>query len=159
MKGGFCMEQAKVQRAEALFSEGYNCAQAVIGAFCEDYGLSEEMALKMAASFGGGMGGMREVCGAVTGMFMVVGLMEGYADSSNSEEKKAHYQRVKDFAAEFKSRGYDSIICRELLELNRTVNTLEEQKEEEQQVKSKKKTCKDLVRNCAEILAQYETQK
>ncbi|MEN6490015.1 MAG: C-GCAxxG-C-C family protein, partial [Smithella sp.] len=61
------------QRAMELFRRGYNCAQSVFAAFCEDMGIDFETALKLSSSFGAGMGRLREVCGAVSGMFAVVG--------------------------------------------------------------------------------------
>ena len=74
-------------KARELFCSGYNCAQAVAGAFAEDMGLPLETVTKLASGFGGGMGGMRETCGAVTGMFMVAGMMKGHALPANNEEK------------------------------------------------------------------------
>ena len=69
--------------ARKLFKKGYNCSQSVFAAFCDETGLDMETALKIASSFGGGMGRLREVCGAVTGMFMVVGMKYGYTDPSS----------------------------------------------------------------------------
>ena len=64
--------------AKELFEKGYNCCQAVLLAYCKELGIDEKIAAKLSSSFGGGMGGMGETCGAVTGMFMVAGLMNGY---------------------------------------------------------------------------------
>ncbi|MBR6229577.1 MAG: C_GCAxxG_C_C family protein [Eubacterium sp.] len=106
------MEHA--EKAKQLFMEGYNCAQAVLMAFEDVTGLDRETAAKLASSFGGGMGRMREVCGAVSGALMVLGLVEGYEDPKDPEAKKKHYERVQDFAARFREEN-GSIICRELL--------------------------------------------
>ena len=98
-----------------LFLEGYNCAQAVAVAFCDVTGLEKEFAAKMASSFGGGMGRLREVCGAVSGMFMVLGLLYGYDRPGDDKEKMAHYTRVQELAAKFKAEN-GTIVCRELLD-------------------------------------------
>lgn len=102
------------ERAEKYFCEGYNCAQAVLLAFATETGLDRETAARISSSFGGGMGRLREVCGAVSGMFMAAGLIFGYDDPAASEEKTAHYELVRELAAKFTERN-GSIICRELL--------------------------------------------
>ncbi|MEG1546251.1 MAG: C-GCAxxG-C-C family protein, partial [Bacteroides sp.] len=66
--------EERIQRAVELFKSGYNCSQSVVAAFADLYGYTEEQALKMSASFGGGIGRMRETCGAACGMFMLAGL-------------------------------------------------------------------------------------
>lgn len=96
------------------FAEGYNCAQSVFAAFHEEMGISEKTAFKMAAAFGGGMGGMREVCGAVSGMFMVLSTLYGYDTAEDIEEKRLMYGRVKALAEEF-NKEHGTIICREIL--------------------------------------------
>ena len=83
-------------RAEALFKSGYNCAQSLIGAFEGEIWIDFETSMKLASSFGGGMGRLREVCGALTGLFMVVGLLSGYSDSEDHEAKTRHYQLIQD---------------------------------------------------------------
>ena len=103
-----------VERAVELFVEGYNCAQAVAAAFGDLTGLDEKTAARMASCFGGGMGRMREVCGAVSGMFMVLGSLYGYDDPKADIAKKELYTRVQALAEEFKKDG-GSIICREIL--------------------------------------------
>lgn len=104
----------KAQQAKRNFEDGYNCAQAVLLAFCEETGFSREQAAHLASTFGGGMGRMREVCGAVSAMFMVEGLLRGYSDPKAKEEKSAVYARVRDLADRFRAKNH-SIICRELL--------------------------------------------
>ncbi|MEL7608275.1 MAG: C-GCAxxG-C-C family (seleno)protein [Bacillota bacterium] len=105
-----------VEEANKIFAEGYNCAQAVFAAFCDETGMSMDAALRLASPFGGGMGLMREVCGAVSGMSMVAGLKFGYADLSDGAAKIEHYQLIQSLAKEFE-RKHGSIICRDLLEL------------------------------------------
>ncbi len=102
-----------IQSAE-LFLQGYNCAQAVAIAFSDVTGLSPELSAKMASSFGGGMGRMREVCGAVSGMLLVAGLLYGYQDSQDEAGKKAHYARVQELAGQFREQ-VGSIVCRDIL--------------------------------------------
>lgn len=96
------------------FLKGYNCAQAVACAFCEEMRLPEETAARMVSSFGGGMGKLREVCGAVSGALFVLGTLKGYSDPAADAEKSAHYALVQEFAARFKAK-HESILCRDLL--------------------------------------------
>lgn len=105
------------ERAVALFKQGYNCSQSVFAAFSEELGMDQETALKISSSFGGGMGRLREVCGAVSGMFMVLGLKEGYTDPNDGSLKAQHYQKVQELAKKFEQEN-GSIVCRELLGLN-----------------------------------------
>ena len=101
-------------RAAQLFVEGYNCAQAVIMAFSDLIEMDEKTCAKISSSFGGGMGRMREVCGAVSGMLMVAGLLYGYDGPEEGDIKKAHYTRVQELAESFRAEA-GSIICREIL--------------------------------------------
>ena len=102
-------------KAAELFLGGYNCAQAVVVAYCDLTGLEESFAGKLASSFGGGMGRMREVCGAVSGMLMVAGLLYGYDTPGDDISKKAHYALVQALAGKFREE-VGSIICREILD-------------------------------------------
>ncbi len=102
------------QLAYKYFTDGYNCAQSVFAAFHEEMGLDEKTAFRLSSAFGGGMGRMREVCGAVSGMFMVLGMLYGYDDAKNDEAKKLLYTRVQAMALDFKNE-YGTIICRDLL--------------------------------------------
>ena len=104
------------------FTEGYNCAQSVFAAFHEEMGIDEKTAFKMSSAFGGGMGRLREVCGAVSGMFMVLSTLYGYDDAEDSEAKKLLYSRVQALAEEFK-KEHGTIICRELLASTDAKNT------------------------------------
>lgn len=102
------------ETAKQNFIDGYNCAQAVLCAFEDVTGLEKETAAKLASSFGGGIGRMREVCGAVSGACMVLGLVKGYADPKAGMEKTDHYALIQEFARRYKEEN-GSIICRELL--------------------------------------------
>ncbi len=100
--------------AAKLFLQGYNCAQAVMMSFADLIGMDESQCAKLSSSFGGGMGRMREVCGAVSGMFMVAGLLYGYDGPEEGEVKKEHYARIQALAEAFRQEA-GSIICREIL--------------------------------------------
>ncbi len=104
------------EKAKELFLEGYNCSQAVFVAYAERYGLDKELALKVSASFGGGMGRMREICGAVSGMFMVAGMETGQTKPRDPAAKQANYDMVQRLAKRYKEE-YGSIVCKELLGL------------------------------------------
>lgn len=99
--------------AEKYFLAGFNCAQAVFAAYCDVTGLPEETALRLSSSFGGGMGKLREVCGACTGAFAVLGILYGYS-APDADAKAAHYALIRSFAAEF-GAIHGTYICRELL--------------------------------------------
>ena len=142
----------KSEIAKNYFLQGYNCAQAVFLAFAKDEGLSEETALKIASSFGGGLGAQREVCGAVSGMCMALGLKRGYSTAKDFSSKQKHYQAVQEICVEFKKQN-GSIICRELLGLNK--NNLPLKPEERTENYYKKRPCADLVAMAAEILENY----
>ena len=101
-------------KAAELFLGGYNCAQAVAVAFCDVTGLEEDFTARLASSFGGGMGRMREVCGAVSGMLLVAGLLYGYHTPGDDVRKKAHYALVQTLAGKFREE-VGSIVCREIL--------------------------------------------
>lgn len=106
----------KREKAESLFKEGYNCAQSVILTFSDELSLDEETLAKLASSFGAGMGRLREVCGAVSSMFMIEGLLNGYTSANDDLAKTEHYKCIQDLAEAFKEKN-DTIICRELLGL------------------------------------------
>ena len=109
--------EARAQRAVELFKQGFNCAQAVFASCADMYGIEDEqLALRLAASFGGGMGRMRLVCGAASGMFMLAGLQNGSATPHDNEGKMANYAFVQQLAGDFKAK-YGSLICAELLGL------------------------------------------
>lgn len=109
--------EARAQRAVELFHEGFNCAQAVFASCVDIYGVQDEqLALRLSASFGGGMGRMRLVCGAASGMFMLAGLHNGSATPHDNDGKMKNYAFVQQLAGEFKGT-YGSLICAELLGL------------------------------------------
>jgi C_GCAxxG_C_C family probable redox protein len=105
---------SKAEIARATFRQGFNCSQAVLSAFGEEFGLDQVMARRVAAAFGGGMGHMGETCGAVTGAFMVIGLKYGMTVADGSQSHREAFSRVRDFVEQFKAR-HGSIVCRDLL--------------------------------------------
>lgn len=107
-------QQDKAQAAGDFFRQGYNCAQSVAAAFAPEMGLRQEDVLKMSSSFGGGMGGLREVCGAVSGMFLVMGAVQGYASSEDPQAKKEHYARLQAMAKRF-TDTFETLNCGQLL--------------------------------------------
>lgn len=110
----------KQEQASKYFREGYNCSQAVFATFCQDYGIDLNVGLKLSSSFGGGMGGLRQVCGAVTAMFMIAGLKHGYIDSTDLTLKSNHYKLIQNLAKQFSDK-FGSIICKELLLSNANI--------------------------------------
>ncbi len=102
--------------AERLFFQGYNCAQAVFCAFTDVTGFDLDTSARMASSFGGGLGRLRETCGVVSAAALVLGIAEGYDDPADYEAKKRHYARIREFADRFKEEN-KSIRCGELLSM------------------------------------------
>ena len=139
--------------AKQNFLNGYNCSQAVLLAFCEDFGLEKETALKISEPFGGGMGRMREVCGTVTGMFMVLGLAMGNSDAKDGSTKKNVYKSVQELAEKFKQDN-GSMICRELLGLQKA-NKESYVPSERTTEYYKKRPCPELCKYAADILEEY----
>ena len=138
----------KTEKAKELFKQGYNCSQAVLGVFCEELGLDFDTAIKIASSFGGGMGRMREVCGTVSGMFMAAGL----AFSTPDNNKAAQYKIVQELAKRFKEKN-GSIICRELLEgIESSTSPIPSERTE---TYYKKRPCIELVGDSVEIFEKY----
>ncbi len=110
--------EAKALRARELYLEGYNCAQSVFGAYAEECGLELKTALRIAGGFGGGIGGMRGICGALSGAFMTLGILRGYEDADDYDTKKMLYALEQGFAARF-GEEFGSIRCADLLEKNK----------------------------------------
>lgn len=107
-------KQETVEKILSLFEDGYTCSQSVLLPFCERFGLDEETAKRIASTFGGGMGRLREKCGALTGAFMVLGLAYGNTDPKNMETKLAAYQQVRDLNVAIE-RIYGTTQCHDLL--------------------------------------------
>lgn len=141
-------------KAFEAFHKGYNCSQSVALAFAPEMGLSEEQTLKMAAGFGGGFGRMREVCGAFSGLTLVLGALYG---SDDPAQKTQIYTEVQALAEEYKQRsGGGSIICRELLGLSKPEGTPVASPRTAEYYQ--KRPCAELVRMAADLLAEYIKQ-
>ena len=143
----------KREKAIELFLDGYNCAQSVFGAFAEDLGIDFETAVKFSSAFGGGMGRLREVCGAVSGMFMVLSVAEGYTSPTDKDAKMELYKKVQDLAAEFKAKNGDTYICRELLQ--NIATTKGHEPEDRTPEYYKHRPCAKFVGDAAEIIEAY----
>lgn len=141
----------RTQHADRLFMHGYACSQAVLAAFSEEFGLDHELALRVAAGFGGGMGRMAEACGALTGAFLVIGLK--YGGPPRTKEKT--YEMVRLVAEKFRGRNQGCINCRDLLGCH--VGTPEGIKEARKK-KLFKTDCRKFVRDAVEILEEVMGQ-
>ena len=108
----------RAEHAKTLFSEGYNCAQSVAMAYADITSLDEQMVATITASFGGGMGRLREVCGAVSGMAFVASFISPCPTATDASAKKANYALVQEFAEKFRAQN-GNIVCRSLLGLDR----------------------------------------
>lgn len=138
--------------AENYFSEGYNCSQAVVLAFSDILEIDKKSLVKLSSSFGGGMGRLREVCGAVSGMFIVSGLLFGYDDPKAAGEKALHYEKIQTLAKRFEKIN-GSIVCRTLLNLDvKSEGPVPEARTEQYY---KKRPCRELVGIAAEILEDF----
>ncbi len=139
------------ERAEQNFLAGYNCTQALVLAFEDALDIDKNTLLKLSSSFGGGMGRLREVCGAVSGMFIVAGLLRGYSDPSDLDAKREHYALIQRLAAKFKEKN-GSIVCRDLLGAKLASTSPSPDARTPEYYKSR--PCARLVGDCAEIVAQ-----
>lgn len=136
------------KRACTLFTGQCNCAQAILATFGPAAGLAEQDCLRIAAPFGGGLGRLGEVCGAVSGALMVLGLRYGGDTTRDAAAKAAVYERVRDFVDRFKARN-QTIVCRELLGCD--IST-PEGRQQAQERTLHKTLCVKYVRDAAEIL-------
>ncbi len=140
------------EAAMANFLKGYNCSQAITLAFADLVDIDEKTLLQMASSFGGGMGRLREVCGSVSGMFMIAGLLYGYDGPETGDVKAQHYARIQELAKRFEEK-HGTIICREMLGLSvRHDSPVPEARTQEYY---KKRPCAEIIGDAAEILEQY----
>ncbi len=151
--------EARGALARNHFLAGYGCAQAVLLAFEDLTGLDREMAARLASSFGGGMGRMREVCGAVSGALMVLGLLSGYSEPADTAGKSRHYADVRAFAARFRERCLaggraGSIVCRELLASAHVPSEAGGEAEARTPEYYRKRPCPDLCAIAASMVAE-----
>lgn len=140
------------EKAMQSFLNGYNCAQCMMLAFEDMLTIDIDTALKIASPFGGGMGKLREVCGSVSGMFMVFGYIKGYNEPGDYEGKKELYEHIQELARRYEEAN-GSIVCRDLLGLNvQREKAIPEKRTEEYY---KKRPCAELVGSATEILENY----
>lgn len=140
----------RVELAVSLFQKGFSCSQAVLAAYADCFGLDREVALRIAAGFGGGMGRMAGTCGAVTGAFMIIGLKYGSTETKDRQAKEKTHEAVREFAKRFISRN-DSLVCKELLQCDiSTPDGFQLAKEK----KLSATVCSKLVRDAAQIVAE-----
>lgn len=152
----------RIPLAVELFKQGYNCAQSVTAAFADLYGLTREQALRVSASFGGGVGRMRGMCGAASGMFILAGLDCGSVSDHDPKGKEFNYRVVQQLAATFKERN-GSLICGELLGLvpigssGMSVPLQDDSPVPEARTESyyKKRPCAGMVEEGARIFVEY----
>lgn len=146
-------KEERVARAVAYFKQGYNCAQSVVAAFADLYDFTPEQAFRMSASFGGGIGRMRQTCGAACGMFMLAGLECGAVRGEDREGKSNNYAVVQQLARTFEQEN-GSLICAELLQL-KPRTPLVSQAEERTVAYYAKRPCAKMVETAARIFADY----
>lgn len=141
--------QIRVVKAIQIFEQGYNCSQAVFMAYADKYGIDTVTASKIATSFGGGMGRLREVCGAVSGMFLVLGMEYPFTDTKDKASKNLNYKMVQKTANAFKTE-MGSYICADLLKLKHEPQNPESS--ERNEVYYKSRPCTRCVKVAAEIV-------
>lgn len=141
--------EARAMQARRLFTSGYNCSQSVFLAYADVFGVDRDMAAAMVAPLGGGMGRLREVCGAVSAAFMLSGLKYSAADPTDKAAKTRCYTVVQELAARFKEQN-GSIICRDLLGLGGGADTPEPS--DRTVAYYKRRPCADYVEIAARIV-------
>jgi C_GCAxxG_C_C family probable redox protein len=146
-------DENKAKLAGELFMQGYNCSQSVIAAWADEIGLDRQTALLVSSGFGGGMGRLREVCGAVSGAFMVLSYKFGSTDVSDRKAKAALYETIQDFAARFKQENrFDSIVCRDMLGLSGASAPTPAERTAEYY---KKRPCRELIELSSGLLGEF----
>ena len=146
--------EERVQRAVELFMSGYGCCQSVVAAFADLYGLTDTQAKLVAAGFGGGVGRMRMMCGAVSGLVILAGLNDGQTDGADREGKAHCYKVVQDLLARSKEEN-GSLICAELLGLKGPVPIGNYVPDERNADYYRKRPCAAKVESAARLFAQY----
>ena len=141
--------ETRAASAVAFFRLGYNCSQSVFLAYADLFDIDRELAAKLSSSFGGGMSRLREVCGTVTGMFMLAGLRYGQTDPSDTNSKKENYAQVQSLAGTFSGK-FGSIVCRDLLALGKGKDDALPSERTEQYYK--KRPCIEYIEEAARII-------
>lgn len=136
---------SKVNEAVACFHDGFNCAQAILSTYCEDFGLDKETALKLSCGFGAGMGRRCETCGAVTGAYMLISLANGQHTKEDTTARESTYALIQEFAKQFEERN-QTTICRQLLGVDLITG------DKDFAMSQVKAICPKMVRDAAEIV-------
>ena len=145
----------RIQRSVELFMQGYGCCQSVVCAFSDLYGLDEEMAFRIAAGFGGGVGRLRMMCGTVSALVILAGLEKGQTRGEDREGKAACYQLVRQLLETFKQRN-GSVICAELLQMQGVkAETNTAQPDERNAEYYRVRPCARKVESAARVFAEY----
>lgn len=153
------MYEDRINKAVEYFNSGYNCSQSVVAAFADLYGFTPEQAFKMAASFGAGIGRMRQTCGAACGMFLLAGLDTGAVDADDRAGKSHNYAVVQELAKQFEAEN-GSMICAELLGLKKSEKVgRDPQAEARTPEYYKKRPCAMMVETGARLFANYLSRK
>ena len=147
------MENERIEKAVSLFTEGFNCSQSVVAAFADKYGFTHEQALRMSASFGGGIGRMRETCGAACGLFLLAGLETGAVEGADRDGKARNYAVVQELAEEFKRRN-GALRCADLLGLSQKEPVVSTPEARTAQYYAKR-PCVKMVEEAARIWSEY----
>ena len=145
--------EERIEKAVAFFKEGFNCSQSVVAAFADQYGFTHEQALRMSASFGGGIGRMRETCGAACGLFMLAGLETGAVEGADRDGKARNYAVVQELAEEFKRRN-GALKCADLLGLSKKEPVVSTPEARTAQYYAKR-PCVKMVEEAARIWCEY----
>ncbi|MCC8169523.1 MAG: C-GCAxxG-C-C family protein [Oscillospiraceae bacterium] len=143
----------RVAKAVELFKSGYNCSQAVVGAYCDAFGMDFDTAMKASEGFGGGMGRMRLTCGAVSGMAMLAGLKYSKAKAGDTETRTLVYKAVQEMGKEFESMN-GSVICGDLLGINKPKDNGAKPTPRTEEF-YKKRPCAGCVEDCAALVEKY----
>jgi len=146
-------KQERIQRAETLFMQGFNCSQSVVAAFADIYGYTEEQALRMSAGFGAGIGRMRMSCGAFNALALLAGLDCGSVTPGDREGKSYNYKVVQQLAERFREE-HGSLICAELLKLKKGAPLSYEASERTAEY-YKTRPCVNQIISAAKIFADY----
>lgn len=150
--------EERVSRAVELFMSGYGCCQSVVAAFADLYGLTKSQAVRVAAGFGGGVGRMRMMCGAVSGLVVLAGLSDGQTEADDREGKAHCYKVVQDLLARSKAEN-GSLICAELLGLKGPVPPGNFVPDERNADYYRRRPCCAKVESAARLFAQYLAEK
>lgn len=138
--------KSKVTEAVECFNKGFNCSQAILSTYCEQFGLDKTTALKLSCGLGGGMGRLGETCGAVSAAYLLIGLKYGKYEADDNKAKDKTYELVRDFQKKFSAQN-NSTICRELLKLDLMTNN-----DRQKEIERVNEVCPVMVKNAAEIL-------